>query len=98
MKLFGQPKRALNMLLGILVLSMMLAACGTTTNTGNTPTTSSPVNGKGCTKVGVLLPESASSDRWEVKDHPLLVTAITNAIPLATITQSNAQGSADTQL
>jgi D-xylose transport system substrate-binding protein len=54
--------------------------------------------GKGCSKVGLLLPESASSDRWEQKDHPLLVQALQNAIPNVQIDYTNAQGDTATQL
>ncbi len=63
---------------------------------GVTPTTG--VNKpQGCKKIGVLLPESNSSPRWERYDHPLLSAAITQALPGATIDYSNANGSADTQ-
>lgn len=100
MKLFNQPRRGFYSLLGVLVLSLMIAACGNggNTNPGSTTTASAPVNGKGCTKVGVLLPESASSDRWESKDHPLLVQDITAAIPGVHIDYNNAQGDQAAQL
>ncbi len=54
--------------------------------------------GKGCTRVGILLPETTSSDRWETKDHPLLVQAVKAAIPDAQIDYTNAHDSAATQL
>jgi D-xylose transport system substrate-binding protein len=54
--------------------------------------------GKGCTKVGILLPEVSTSDRWETKDHPLLVQAIKAAIPGVQIDYNSAQGNSDTQL
>ncbi len=54
--------------------------------------------GKGCTKVGILLPETASSDRWETKDHPLLVQAVKSAIPGVQIDYTNAHDSTATQL
>jgi D-xylose transport system substrate-binding protein len=44
-----------------------------TPGTGTPGTTGAVVNGRNCTKVGVLLPEMASSPRWEAYDHPLLV-------------------------
>ncbi len=51
-----------------------------TSNTSNSSgSTGAIVNGRGCTKIGVLLPEAWSA-RWENKDHPLLVAAITNVI------------------
>lgn len=83
------------MLIGILVLSMMLVACGNSSGGnaggGNTPTSSNPVNGKGCTKVGVLLPETASSARWESKDKPLLTQDI-GTISGVSVDFSNAEG------
>jgi D-xylose transport system substrate-binding protein len=101
MKLFSQTHRAFTTLAGIVILTTILAACGSA-NTGNgsaPPASSGPVNGKGCTKVGVLLPESASSDRWENKDKPLLTQGIKAVLPSgATVDYNNAQGSDDTQI
>ena len=99
MKLFVQGRRMFTMMAGILVFSMLLAACGSsnTGTTGTTPPAAAAVNGKGCMKIGVLLPETATSARWESKDHPLLVADITKALPGATVDYNNAQGSADTQ-
>lgn len=49
--------------------------------------------------MGILLPESASSDRWENKDAPLLKQAITTALGGSpTIDENNAQGSDSTQI
>ena len=53
--------------------------------------------GKGCTKVGILLPETSSSPRWEAYDHPLLVQEIRRYLPGATIDYANAGGSSTTQ-
>src|SRR6266699_4189566 len=75
------------------------SSCGisNTSNTSNSSgSTGAIVNGRGCTKIGVLLPEAWSA-RWENKDHPLLVAAITKAVPGATVDYNNAQGFADTQ-
>ncbi|HYX49681.1 MAG TPA: substrate-binding domain-containing protein, partial [Ktedonobacteraceae bacterium] len=78
--------------------SLLLAACGsTTTTTGTTPTAAAATNGKGCTKVGVLLPETATSARWDGQDRPDLLAAIPKALPGATVDYNNAEGSADTQ-
>ena len=44
-----------------------------------------------------MLPDTTSSDRWETKDHPLLVQAIRAAIPGVQIDYDNAQNSSDTQ-
>ena len=85
---------------GILVFSLLLVACGssnTGSSTGTTPTTAAVTNGKGCMKVGVLLPETATSARWDNKDRPLLQKLIPQDLPGATVDYNNAQGSADTQ-
>lgn len=79
-------------LLGAVSLLVILAGCGNTPAANTTP-----VNGKDCKKIGVLLPETNSSPRWETYDHPLLVQQITQALPGATIDYSNANGSSDTQ-
>ena len=52
---------------------------------------------KGCKHVGVLLPETDSSARWEQFDHPLLEAGIKAAIPGVTIPYANASNNADTQ-
>ncbi len=99
MRLFGQGRRVFAMMTGILVFSLLLAACGGTTTTGTTPTAGTSVgpNGKNCKKVGVLLPETATSARWDSKDRPLLQQLIPQQLPGATVDYNNAQGSADTQ-
>jgi len=74
------------------LLTTTLAACGSNSSAAG------PVNGKNCNKVGVLLPESASSDRWEGKDHPLLQAALAKYFPAGNIKIDNANGSDDTQL
>ncbi len=96
MKLFSQGRRIFTMMAGILVFSLLLAACGGTTTTSGTPATS-VTNGKNCKKVGVLLPETATSARWDGKDRPLLQADIPQVLPGATVDYNNAQGSADTQ-
>ena len=100
MKLFGKRSRMFTVMTGILVLSMLLAACGSantgTSGGGTTPTTSGN-NGKGCKKVGVLLPETATSARWDGKDRPALQQDIPQLLSGATVDYNNAQGSADTQ-
>jgi D-xylose transport system substrate-binding protein len=102
MKLFSQKRSMFTMMVGILVFSMLLAACGSS-NTGTsstTPTTGSSAvgaNGKGCMKVGVLLPETATSARWDNNDRPALQADIPQQLTGATVLYNNAQGSADTQ-
>ena len=98
MNIFRQPGYIINSLLGILILScLLLTSCdGAGTNSGGTHVTGN--GGKGCTRVGILLPETASSTRWETKDHPLLVQAVKAAIPNVQIDYNNANGNSDTQL
>ena len=79
---------------------LVFAAC----NHQNTATNPSPeVNNtkfaaaKGCKNVGILLPESDSSARYEMYDRPLLKKEIKQAIPEVTIQYANANNNADTQ-
>jgi D-xylose transport system substrate-binding protein len=52
---------------------------------------------KGCKNVGVLLPESDSSARYEAYDRPLLEQEIKKAVPDVNIQYANANNNADTQ-
>ncbi|GCE16189.1 ABC transporter substrate-binding protein [Tengunoibacter tsumagoiensis] len=81
---------------GGLVLSLALTACGSANN-DNTTTTANTTPGKDCKKVGVLLPETDSSARWDSKDRPALTDGIKAKLPDATVLYNNAQGSATTQ-
>lgn len=88
----------------MILLALVIAGCGSANGTGTGSSTgssggstSAPTNGKGCTKIGVLLPETATSARWDSKDRPLLIQDIKAAVPGATVDYSNAQGNADTQ-
>ncbi len=82
---------------------MLLAACGNSGSgtgaapSGSTPQAAAGTNGKGCTKVGVLLPETASSARWDSKDKPLLTQKIGAAISGATVDYYNAGGDSTVQ-
>jgi D-xylose transport system substrate-binding protein len=99
MKLSGRRQRLFVLSSAMLIFSMLIVACGSA-NTGSTTsgsTTSAVSNGKGCKKVGVLLPETSSSPRWEAYDHPLLVKSITSALPGVHIDYSNAGGSSSVQ-
>lgn len=81
----------------MLLVCLLLASCAG--NVGNTGGAAYVTNGgKGCTKVGILLPETASSIRWETEDHPLLIQAVKAAIPGVHIDYNNAQGNSDTQI
>jgi D-xylose transport system substrate-binding protein len=97
MKMFARWDRLNSLFPGLLILSLLiLTSCNSaTSNSGNLP---SGAGGKGCTKVGILLPETTSSDRWETKDHPLLVQAVKAAIPNVQIDYNNAHDSSATQI
>jgi D-xylose transport system substrate-binding protein len=76
--------------------AFLLASCDTGTSSSSGPFATN--GGKGCTKVGILLPETNSSTRWEAEDHPLLVKAVQAAIPGVHIDYANAQGNSNLQL
>jgi len=96
MKLFGQKRTRLSAIFGVVLISMVLAACGNSSTGGGTTNNTAPVNGKNCTQVGVLLPETATSARWDSKDKPLLTNDI-QAIPGVHVDYYNAEGNATTQ-
>jgi D-xylose transport system substrate-binding protein len=99
MKLFGRTSRTSTFAACFLILTLLLAACGSANNGGNTTSSSSGANGgKGCKKIGVLLPETASSARWDNNDRPQLEQQIPQQLPGATVDYNNAEGNADTQL
>lgn len=77
----------------------ILAACNTTGGTENASRDVSErfAAAEGCTNIGVLLPESDSSARYEAYDRPLLEQEIKAALPEATIQYANANNNADTQ-
>jgi D-xylose transport system substrate-binding protein len=92
------PRRgALTALVGIGLLATALAGC--TSGTGGSSSATGPYSAaKGCQKVGFLLPESASSARWEANDHPDMITSVKKYMPNATLEVTNAGGSDTTQL
>jgi len=91
MKLSGLGGKKIASFLSALMLSGLLVACGSsgTTTGGN--------NGVGCKKIGVLLPETATSARWDGQDRPYLQKDIPATLSGATVDYYNAGGSADTQ-
>jgi len=99
MKLFSHKR--LTGLFGVILISILLAACGNSGSTGtsgNGGTTAAKKPGQGCTKVGVLLPETASSARWDGQDRPLLTKGIQDALgSSATVDYNNAGGDATVQ-
>src|SRR5947209_8116030 len=99
MKLFDRQRKAFVALVGVVLLAVLFTACGSA-NTGGSSGGGGATggnNGKGCKKVGVLLPETATSARWDSKDKPLLTQKIQAAIPGATVDYNNAGGNADDQ-
>ncbi len=92
-----RSRTTITALVGAGMLAMALAGC---TSGGASSTASGPYSAaKGCEKVGVLLPETASSARWEANDHPDLVAAIKQYMPNASAPDvTNAEGSDTTQL
>ncbi len=95
MKLFARAGRKSTVTVCLLFLLLTMAACGSANNGSGSSTTSAP--GKGCKKVGILLPETATSARWDNNDRPDLEKYITQYLPGVTNDYSNAQGDADTQ-
>jgi D-xylose transport system substrate-binding protein len=59
-------------------LAVAMTACGANSSTGGSTSTGTSDTGSaaGGTKVGVILPETASSARWEGFDKPLLTAAL----------------------
>lgn len=86
-------------LLSALAIILILAGCGNGggSSTGTGSSSASGNGGKGCKKVGVLLPETNSSPRWEAYDHPLLVKSIQDALPGVSVDYNNAGGSSSVQ-
>jgi D-xylose transport system substrate-binding protein len=97
MKLFKQQHRSFTLMTGVLLFALILAGCGSANNGSSTASGSTPgasttgTNGKGCTKVGILLPETATSARWDGKDKPALEADI-SAISGVSYDYYNAQG------
>jgi D-xylose transport system substrate-binding protein len=57
-------------------LALAVSACGANTSSGNGGTTNTDSGSGTGAKVGVILPETASSARWEGFDKPLLEAAL----------------------
>jgi D-xylose transport system substrate-binding protein len=70
---------------GAAALSLLLAACGSSSSSGGTSTSPSAAAGK----VGVILPDSASSARWETADRKYLTEAFKTAGVEADIQNAN---------
>jgi D-xylose transport system substrate-binding protein len=77
------------------VFSLTLAACGSDDNGGGSGSSGSSSGGNASGKVGVILPDTESSVRWENFDRPLLEKAFKDAGVEADI--QNAEGDAQRQ-
>src|SRR5579859_1969907 len=99
MTLFHHKPRKFTMIVGSIMLCLLFVACGSANTGGGSTNTPAPsiTNGKGCMKIGVLLPETATSARWDGVDRPALQKDIPQLLPGATVDYANAQGNADTQ-
>ena len=80
--------------------TLLLTACSTASTPDSNATTDSNTQfsaAAGCMNVGILLPESDSSARYEAYDRPLLEQEIKSALPGVTIQYANADNNATTQ-
>ena len=66
------------LLAGSVAMAMVLAACGGDDSSSSETTAAGGAGGEGGT-IGVILPDSKSSARWETADRPFLEEAITAA-------------------
>jgi D-xylose transport system substrate-binding protein len=89
-------RRALAIGMALCALAFAVAACGSDDNkSSSSGGGSSTTSGSKAQKVGVLLPDTKSSVRWESFDRPLLEAAFKSAgVP---VTIENAQGDKSTQ-
>lgn len=99
MKLLSQRHKTGSTVLGIMLISMLIAACGNSGGgAGSAPSNAAAKNGKGCMKVGVLLPETATSERWDKEDRPLLTNGIKAALGAGSdVIYTNAEGNSSEQ-
>ena len=80
----------------VLALAVPVAACGSD-NSKKSDSSSSSSSKKSAGTVGVLLPDSKSSTRWEGVDRPFLKKAIDAAGVKSVITNAEADKSAQQQ-
>lgn len=99
MKLLRGKRGVFSIMACLVMLSIIVSACGSVNGGGNPPPTSPFTKAKGCKKVGVALPETNTSFRWDRYDHPQLVSNISSAlgIPTSNIIVNNAQKSPQLQ-
>lgn len=79
-----------------ILLTLLVTACGST-NSGSGTTTTTTKPGQGCNTIGVSLPETNTSYRWDNQDRPALLKDIQAALPKAKILFQNAGGDASVQ-
>jgi D-xylose transport system substrate-binding protein len=88
-------RRALAIGGALCALAFGVAACGSDDNDSSTSSSGGGAKASKAQKVGVLLPDTKSSVRWESFDRPLLQAAFKSAgVP---VTIENAQGDKSTQ-
>ena len=96
MNLSPKSRRVVAVATALSALSFSVAACGSSNdNKSSSSKSSSSSSSAKAEKVGVLLPDTKSSVRWESFDRPLLTSAFKAAgVP---VTIENAQGDKSTQ-
>jgi D-xylose transport system substrate-binding protein len=101
MRSFERQRKSFTVMVMLVLLSLFVAACGSANGGGGSGSgsgsTTNGNGGKGCKKIGVLLPETATSARWDSKDRPLLQQLIPQQLSGAHVDYNNAEGSATTQ-
>lgn len=95
MKLSGHSHGKLSLTVCLLILTVFMAACGSANGNANTTTKKAP--GQGCKTIGVSLPETNTSYRWDNQDKPALINDIQAAVPGAKVLYNNAGGDAAVQ-
>jgi D-xylose transport system substrate-binding protein len=64
---------------GVAVLALTVSACGSSDSSSKTASGGGSGSAKPAGKVGVILPDAATSPRWESNDRPLLKAAFDSA-------------------
>lgn len=80
----------------MLALPFAVSACGTTSTNNMANSTGGSGGGQSIT-IALLLPETATSARYEAQDRPDFTNTVKQLAPNITVTYSNAQGDASTQ-